>query len=86
VLHVPADPVSGRNIAAIIDLPAGEVGLRDPGARAPPARLIDLPLIAAIRRWAEERPKNRPPSWLMALRDPIVGHVLALLHDRPGDP
>ncbi|MGZ4248847.1 MAG: cupin domain-containing protein [Solirubrobacteraceae bacterium] len=85
VLHVPADPVAGRNIAAIVELLASEIGLREAGARAATARLIDLLLIAAIRRWAEEQSESGPPSWLTALRDPIIGHVLALLHDRPAD-
>jgi AraC-like DNA-binding protein len=34
VLHVPADPVNGGATAALVQLLAGEVGLRDPGARA----------------------------------------------------
>jgi AraC-like DNA-binding protein len=85
VLHVPADPIAGRNIAAIVELLASEIGLREAGARAATARLIDLLLIAAIRRWAEEQPESGRPSWLTALRDPVIGHVLALLHDRPAD-
>jgi AraC-like DNA-binding protein len=86
VLHVPADPVAGRNIASIVDLLAGEIGVREAGSRAAAARLIDLLLIVAIRRWAEERPAGGAPSWLTALRDPMIGRVLALLHDRPGEP
>ena len=86
VLHVPADPVAGRSIAAVVDLLAGEIGLKEAGSRAAVARLIDLLLIAAIRRWAERQPDTGPPSWLTALRDPLVGRVLALLHDRPGEP
>ena len=85
VLHVPVDPVGGRSVAAIVDLLAGEIGLKEAGSRAAAARLIDLLLIAAIRRWAEEQPDGAPPSWLAALRDPLIGHVLGLLHDRPGE-
>lgn len=85
VLHVPADPVAGRDVAAIVELLAAEVGMRGAGSRAAAARLIDLLLIAAIRRWAAVQPEPRPPSWLSALRDPMIGHVLALLHDRPGE-
>lgn len=85
VLHVPADPVSGRETAAIIDLLAGEIGVRAAGSRAAAARLIDLLLITTIRRWVDAEPEDRPPSWLTALRDPVIGRVLALLHDRPGD-
>ena len=31
----------------------------------------------------EAQPADEPPSWLTALRDPLIGRVLALLHDRP---
>src|SRR5215468_8672826 len=34
VLHVPADPVAGTKIAAVVTLLAGELGVRDAGARA----------------------------------------------------
>jgi AraC-like DNA-binding protein len=83
VLHVPADAVSGRDIAALVELLAREVGARGPGARAAAARLIDLLLIAAIRRWNDV---EAPASWLTALRDPMIARVLGLLHERPADP
>ena len=84
-LHVPADPVSGRDVAALVELLAGETGARGAGSRVATARLIDLLLIAAIRRWAAEQPAQAAPSWLTALRDPLIGRVLALLHDRPAE-
>jgi AraC-like DNA-binding protein len=86
VLHVPADPVAGRQIAAILDLLAGELGGRAPGAETSVARLIDLLLIAAIRAWLERDPDHGGPSWLTALRDPVVARALSLLHRRPGEP
>jgi AraC-like DNA-binding protein len=85
VLHVPAEPVRGRDIAPLVELLAREVGAREAGSRVAAARLIDLLLVAAIRRWAEQQPIDGTPSWLTALRDPMIGRVLALLHDRPGD-
>jgi AraC-like DNA-binding protein len=83
VLHVPADPVAGTKIAAVVALLAGELGVRDAGARVVVARLIDLLLIHAVRAWsatAEER------SWLRALNDPVIARALALLHERPAEP
>ena len=53
VVHVPADPVAGRDVAAIVELLALEVGARRPGSRAAAARAIDMLLIAAIRHWAD---------------------------------
>jgi transcriptional regulator GlxA family with amidase domain len=85
VIHVSADAVAGREIAALVELLAAEVGTRAPGSRAAAARLIDLLLIAAIRRWNDSRGDDAPASWLIALRDPTIARVLALLHERPGD-
>src|SRR3954447_13651518 len=85
VLHVPAEPVAGREIAALVELLAGEVGGRNAGARSATARLIDLLLIAAVRRWVADPTPGAEPSWLAALRDPVVARTLALLHERPSD-
>ena len=86
VIHVPADPVGGRDVAALVELLAMEVGTRSPGSRAAAARLIDLLLITAIRRWNDSRGDEAPASWLTALRDPTIAGVLALLHERPSEP
>jgi AraC-like DNA-binding protein len=86
LVHVPADPVAGRDVAAIVELLALEVGARRPGSRAAAARAIDMLLIAAIRHWAERQADPDAPSWLRALRDPQIAHVVALIHARPADP
>ena len=86
LIHVPADPVAGRDVAAIVELLAMEVGARRPGSRAAAARLIDALLIAAIRHWLERQADGEAPSWLRALRDPALARVLAALHERPAEP
>ena len=86
VVHVPADPVGGRDVAAIIELLAMEVGARRPGSRAAAARLIDTLLIAAIRHWLDRQADGDVPSWLRALRDPVLARVIAALHARPAEP
>jgi AraC-like DNA-binding protein len=83
MLHVPADPVAGRDVTAVVELLAAEVGHHGAGSRSAAARLIDLLLIAAIRRSALT---DRRPSWLTALRDPTIAHVLGLMHERPAHP
>jgi AraC-like DNA-binding protein len=85
VIHVPADPVARRDIAAIVELLAMEVGAPRPGSRAAAARLIDTLLIAAIRHWLERRAGGEPPSWLRALNDPALAQVVAVLHERPAE-
>ena len=85
ILHVPADPVAGRETAALVDLLATEAGSHGPGSRTASARLLDLLLIAAIRHWTRLHEGDEGPSWLIALRDPTIARVLALLHARPAD-
>src|SRR5512132_2558095 len=85
VLHVPADPVAGSKVTAVIALLAGELGTRDAGARAAVGRLIDLLLIHAVRAWAASA-AGEAPSWLRALNDPVVARALAALHARPDAP
>jgi AraC-like DNA-binding protein len=85
VIHARADPVSGREMAAIIDLLAGEIGVRSAGSRAAVERLIDLLLITTIRRWASTPTHDGSRSWLTALHDPVIGRVLSLMHERPGE-
>lgn len=85
VMHVPADRAAGREIAALVDLLAGEAGGSKPGSRSAAGRLIDLLLIASIRHWARLQPADGDPSWLKALRDPTLAKALAILHERPGD-
>lgn len=86
VIHVPADPVAGHDVAAIVELLAMEVGARRPGSRAAVARLIDTLLIAAIRHWLQRQADAEPPSWLRALRDPTIARVIAVVHERPAEP
>jgi len=86
VIHVPADPVAGRDVAAIVELLAMEVGARRPGSRAAAARLFDTLLIAVIRHWLDRQAESEAPSWLRALRDPELARVLAVLHERPAEP
>jgi len=85
VMHVAADPIRGRRVAAIVELLAAEVGARSPGSRAAGARLLDLLLIEAIRRWVDEDRDGGTPSWLAALRDPTIAKTLALLHAQPSE-
>jgi AraC-like DNA-binding protein len=86
VLHVPADPVAGRDVAALVELLAAESGERRAGSSVAAARLLELLLVAAIRRWLDDRPHEVGPSWLTALRDPPIAQALGLLHSRPGEP
>jgi AraC-like DNA-binding protein len=57
----------------------------EPGQDAVLDRLLDLLLIAVLRAWFA-RPGAEAPGWYRAYQDPIVGRVLALIHDQPATP
>src|SRR5262249_53485028 len=85
-IHITADPVAGRDVAAIVNLLAQEVGGSRPGSRAAAARLIDTLLIAAIRHWIDRPSAGEVPSCLRALRAPMLARVVAALHAGPAEP
>ncbi|MBU6957795.1 AraC family transcriptional regulator [Pseudomonas sp. CVAP len=47
------------------------------------SRIIDLMFIWAVRHWLASAPEG-VTGWIAALRDPVMGHALALLHAEPG--
>lgn len=84
VLHLPADPVAGAKVAAVVAMLAAEVGEREPGARAGVTRLIDLLLVHVTRWWIASGAGDA--SWMRALRDPATAEVIAAIHADPGHP
>lgn len=94
------DQVTGRlldALPALVVLPAPQVdpalvrGLSAelarglPGVDAVADRYVDLVLVSAVRAWFD-RPEAKPPPWWSARADPLVGAVLGLMHDLPGEP
>jgi AraC-like DNA-binding protein len=86
LLHVTGGP--DEEVATLVRLLASEAGTRCAGSRVATARLVDLLLLAVLRRWATDPTlaASAPPSWLTALRDGTVAEALALLHGDPGRP
>ena len=49
-------------------------------------RLADILLIQAVRDYFEENAETSDWGWLAAVRDPKIGHALAILHSHPHRP
>ncbi|HWQ09335.1 MAG TPA: AraC family transcriptional regulator, partial [Holophaga sp.] len=62
---------------------AHEVAHPRPGTMAVMTRLADILIVQAIRAWIASC-RSADHGWLAALRDPQVGHSLALMHRQPG--
>jgi AraC-like DNA-binding protein len=81
LLVVPED----ESASPLLPLLAGEIVKDDPGQEAVLDRLLDLLLIATLRTWFA-RPDAEAPAWYRAYSDPVVGHVLRLIHNSPSQP
>jgi AraC-like DNA-binding protein len=55
-----------------------------PGSRIIADKLAELLFVEALRAYAETLAKGQT-GWLAALRDPLVGRSIALMHERPGE-
>jgi AraC-like DNA-binding protein len=68
----------------LVDLLATEAGCTGPGQEAYLDRLLDLLLIAVLRRWFDR--DAGAPTWWHAERDPVVGPALKLIYNNPAEP
>ena len=87
VLHLrrrPAARADGR-LSQLAGLALAESQQRQPGTRCVLLRLSELLFIEVVRRHLESL-TGEHTGWLAGLRDPMAGHALALLHNRPADP
>ena len=77
----PANPWIHTTIRLMVE----EVRTMRPGGDAVITRVSDILVIQAIRSWLE-RPEAPGSGWLGALRDPLIGRSLALIHRDPMQP
>jgi AraC-like DNA-binding protein len=69
----------------LVTLLADEVARELPGQEAVLDRLLDLLLVATLRRWFN-RPGAEAPAWYRAHSDPAIGPALRLLQQHPARP
>ncbi len=62
-----------------------ESNQKRPGGDAVLERMSEMLFVEALRRYVDDLPAGQT-GWLAGMRDPSVGRVLALLHERPGAP
>ena len=74
-----------RRLSQLVELALAESQEQQSGSRCVLLRLSELLFVEVVRRYLDSLPAERA-SWLAGLRDPIAGHALALLHDRPAAP
>lgn len=83
LVHVrpPTDPAADR-MQALIEYTLAEARSPRPGGHSVLVRVSELMFVELVRRYLTEAPAQQT-GWLAALRDPIVGRALVLLHRTP---
>lgn len=80
----PSDLIGSREWLSLT-VAAMQKEVRNPsiGSTIMLSRIIDLMFIWAVRHWLAHAPQGIS-GWIAALRDPLIGQALALLHAEPG--
>jgi transcriptional regulator GlxA family with amidase domain len=79
--HGAADALLSR----LIDLTLIDARLPRAGGESIRLRLSELIFVEVVRLYLESLPAHET-GWLAGLRDPSIGKVVALLHERPAHP
>ena len=69
-------------LPSVLSMMAAETRTPKPGGEAVVTRLCDILVIQAIRSWIENDPAAMT-GWLGALRDPVIGNAIAMIHREP---
>lgn len=86
VIHVrTAAAAAGHDLAQIVELLTREVGAGEIGTATVTNRLVDALFVYVLRAWLTDQPDG-VAGWLGALRDPVIGKAISLLHESPGHP
>jgi AraC-like DNA-binding protein len=87
VIHLSAaDPQATTGwLGTLLSMAMKEAGSARAGRENVLARLSELMFVETIRQYLETLPSAQT-GWLAGLRDPVVGHALAVLHGEPSEP
>ncbi|MFE3280808.1 AraC family transcriptional regulator [Nocardia sp. NPDC059239] len=85
LVHITAGQMRGTSLAAAVDLLTTEVDHAGRGTPTVVASLLDLLFTYILRSWLLGQ-TDQDLGWARAIRDPVAGAALALIHDDPGKP
>jgi AraC-like DNA-binding protein len=86
LIHVTTAATSaGHDLALVAGLLTREAASRGIGTATLTNRLVDALFVYVLRAWLADQPAGSA-GWLGALRDPVIGRALSLLHTEPGRP
>jgi AraC-like DNA-binding protein len=86
VLHVSGSALGPDSwVASFLRAAVVESNERRPGGEAVLERMSEMLFVEVLRRYVDTLPAGQS-GWLAGMRDPSVGRVLALLHEKPDAP
>jgi AraC-like DNA-binding protein len=86
VLHVSGKTLGPDSwVASFLRMAVIESNQRRPGGEAVLERMSEMLFVEVLRRHVDALPAGQS-GWLAGMRDPSVGRVLGLLHERPEAP
>ncbi len=86
VLHVSGATLGPDSwVASFLRAAVVESNQRRPGGEAVLERMSEMLFVEVLRRYVDALPAGQT-GWLAGMRDPAVGRVLALLHEKPDAP
>jgi AraC-like DNA-binding protein len=86
VLHVPGEALGPDSwVRAFFKSVVTESNRKRPGGEAVLERMSEMLFVEVLRRFLDTLPAEET-GWLAGMRDPAVGHALALLHGKPAKP
>lgn len=86
MLHLRGAPeAQGDLLGRLVELTLAEVRSPRSGGECMRLGLSELMFVEVVRRHLATLPAGQT-GWLAGLRDPAIGRVLALLHERPAEP
>jgi AraC-like DNA-binding protein len=86
VLHVAGATLGSDSwVASFLRLAVVESNQRRPGGEAVLERMSEMLFVEVLRRHIDALPAGQT-GWLAGMRDPSIGRVLALLHEKPDAP
>jgi AraC-like DNA-binding protein len=86
LIHLRRAPASPDDrLSRLVEFALEESRQRGPGADSVILRLSEILFVEVVRHYLDSLSIGQT-GWLAGLRDPIIGHALALLHERPAAP
>ena len=86
MLHVSGETLGADSwVASFLRSAVVESNQQRPGGEAVLERMSEMLFVEVLRRYVDALPAEQT-GWLAGMRDPAVGRVLALMHEKPGAP